>query len=121
MKDHTMELSSSAFYSHQKLGLLTSVEGARIVSIADCALTVSLPKHQLKVSLCPETQRLKPSTFFFKKKCFLVQGKYLIATCMSNSFLSTSKLLVSVTPCSNHEISTIAEIWFVVQVFLAVR
>lgn len=65
MKGQTMDLSSSVFYSHQKLGLLILVEAARIVSIADCALNNSLPSHQLKVSLCPKAQKLVPFTFFF--------------------------------------------------------
>lgn len=35
MKDHTIDLSSSAFYSDHKLGILMLVEAARIVSVAD--------------------------------------------------------------------------------------
>jgi len=64
MKEQTMNLSSSAFYFHQKLGLLTLMEVARIVSTADCALTDSLPNHQLRVSLCHEAQRVLSFTFF---------------------------------------------------------
>lgn len=78
IKNHTTDLSSSAFYSHQKLGLLTAVETAGIVSTADGALTDSLPSQQLRVSLYPEAQSVCFLLLFFfslKKKYFSINWK----------------------------------------------
>lgn len=112
IKNQTEDLSSSAFNSHQKLGLLTSVETARIVSIADGASTDSLPSHQLRVSLCPEAQRLCFLLFLFSLKNIFSSTAERSFCHMNVKFISLiSKILVSVVPCSDHETATMAEVW----------
>lgn len=72
MKDQILDASNSAFYSQYRLGLLISDEVTRIVPIADYILTSLIEKfffsfnpHQMRLSRCPEVQRLMPHTFLF--------------------------------------------------------